>query len=374
MKILIRGFLGKRHSWCVVGWGIAQALIDLRHSVSLFSTDGVEHLPTFLSSNLIGYTEENQTHVFGRVPGNYYDAQISYTCMKNFAPYLSSGYKNRFGIWVYEWSGLNSLPNGFAKNYRYCDYLCAPSNFGKKIFMESGIPEGNIKVIPHGITAKDYEKTNTITLPTKKKYKILSCIAQNQLRKNIPGLLDAYGKAFTNQDDVCLILKAKDKPVKLQFDVSLKECLDNFYHKYPRHAEVKLFSDFLPDISALYRSVDTVYSMSFAEGFYFPGLEGIASGKLSIAPNYGGHLDFLNSTNSLLVSGKEVRADPKSMYWEAKTNATWFQPNIDDAVAKLNYAYKNYETMNDKINKQRSDIYRVYDWGSVARQFLELCK
>jgi glycosyltransferase involved in cell wall biosynthesis len=211
-------------------------------------------------------------------------------------------------------------------------------------------------------------------LPTNKKYKILANIAQNHLRKNIPGMLDAYGKAFTNKDDVCLILKAKEGPVRQQFDISLKNCLDNFYRKYPNHAEIKLFSTFVTDISALYRSVDAVYSLSHCEGFYFPGLEGIASGKLSIAPNWGGHLDFLNSTNSLLVEGKEGRADPKSMYWEAKNNAVWYVPNIDDAAEKLKYSYQNYEKINAKIDKQRSDVYIKYDWDTVVSQFIGLCK
>jgi glycosyltransferase involved in cell wall biosynthesis len=374
MKILIRQFLGKNHSWSVCGWGIASSLISLGHDVHLFSTDGTKHLPSHLSSNLIGYTEENQIKVFGRLPDTEYDCQISYTCMKNFPHYLSSGSKNRFGIWCYEWAGQNVLPTGFAKAYRACDAVCAPSNFAKRVFMESGIPSESIKVIPHGISVKDYQGVSTIALPTNKKYKILANIAQNHLRKNIPGMLDAYGKAFTDKDDVCLILKAKESPVRQQFDISLKSCLDNFYHRYPRHAEVKLFSAFVPDISALYRSVDAVYSLSHCEGFYFPGLEGIASGKLSIAPNWGGQLDFLNSTNSLLVEGKEGRADPKSMYWEAKNNAVWFQPSIDDAAEKLKYSYQNYEKLNAEIDKQRDDVYTKYSWDTVVSQFINLCK
>lgn len=374
MKILIRQFLGKNMSWCVVGWGIAKSLINSGHEVHLFSTDGIKHLPESLKENLIGYTEENQRQVFGRIPDEKYDCQISYTCMKNFPHYLSSGSKNKFGIWCYEWAGQNVIPTGFAKHYRSCDFLCAPSNFAKKVFMESGILANNIKVIPHGITIKDYQNISTITLPTKKRFKILANIAQNHLRKNIPGLLEAYGKAFSSKDDVCLILKAKDKQVKLPFEVSLKDCLNNFNIKYPQHAEVKLFSDFIPNISALYRSIDAVYTLSFCEGFYFPALEGIASGKLSIAPNWGGHLDFLDSTNSLLVGGKEGRADPRSMYWESKNNAIWFQPDINDAVEKLRYAHQNYEKINVEIDKQRYNVYAKYSWETIVQQFINLCQ
>lgn len=374
MKVLIRQFLGKNHSWSVCGWGWAKALIDTGHEVHLFSTDGIRNLLPFVKSNLIGYTEENKLQVFGRIPDKEYDMQISYTCMKNFPHYLSSGLKNRFGVWAYEWFGENVLPTGFAKHYKSCDHLCVPSNFAKQVFIDSGIPNQNIKVIPHGILVEQYKQNTTMVLPTKKRYKILANIAQNHLRKNIPGLLEAYGKAFTNKDDVCLILKAKEKPVQAPFEVSINDCLKTFNQKYPKHAEIKILSSFINDMSELYRSVDAVFTMSFGEGFYFPGLEGIAAGKLSIAPNFGGHTDFLNEHNALLISGKPEKANPKSMYWEPKPNALWFRPDVDDAASKLRFSYDNFEKLNIEIDKQRQSIYEKYDWSVITSQFIELCK
>lgn len=374
MKILIRQFLSKNHSWAVVGWGVATALINQGHDVHLFSTDGdcKQHLPSHLKPYLIGYFEENnQNKIYGRLPDHTYDMQFSYTCMKNFPFMLSNGSKNRFGTWCFEWDGQNVLPTGFAKYYHNCDYLCAPSNFAKQVFVNSCIPSDRIKVIPHGINAEQYRQTSTIDFKTNKKFKILANIAQNHLRKNIPGLLEAYGKSFTTKDDVCLILKGKDKKPSAPFEVSVSECLSNFKKKYPQHAEIKIFSEFVEDISALYRSIDACYTMTHGEGFYMPGLEAIASGKLCVAPNHGGQLDFLNHTNSLLVSGKEERANPKSMYWESKNNAIWFQPSTDDAAQKLIYASKNYEIINANINKE--EILQKYDWNVIAKQLTDLC-
>jgi len=371
MRVLLRQFLGENHSWSVCGWGIANALLDKGHQVDLFSTDGIKNLPLSLKSSLIGYIDENKKLV-GKLPNNNYDCQISYTAMINFPQYLSHGTKNRFGIWCYEFAGKNVLPNGFAKNYLACDQLLAPSVFAKQVFLNSGIPDNRVKVIPHGI-GKEYQNTGTMVLPTKKKFKILTNIAQNHLRKNIPGLLEAYGKAFNKNDDVCLLIKGKNKPVEQPFDVSLNDCLNNFNKNYPNHAEIKILSNFIEDISVLYRSIDAVYTLSHCEGYYFPGLEAMASGKLNIAPNYGGQLDFLNKTNALLISGKEVKANPKSMYWGNSNNAIWFQPDINDAVDKLKYAYCNFETLNSSINEQKSKIYQQYSWSNVADQILTLC-
>jgi len=114
--------------------------------------------------------------------------------------------------------------------------------------------------------------------------------------------------------------------------------------------------------------------MTHCEGFYFPGLEAMASGKLNIAPAWSGQLDFLDSTNALLIKGKETRANPLSIYWERKDNAIWFQPSIDNAVEKLRYAYQNYERLNQQIETQREAVYAKYSWDVIAQQFLELCK
>jgi glycosyltransferase involved in cell wall biosynthesis len=375
MKILIKQFLGKNHSWACFGWGIAKGFLEQNHDVHMFSTDGIKNFPSSLKSNLIGYVEEDLPNkIYGKLQDQVYDCQVSYTAMRNFPSYLSSGTKNRFGVWCYEWAGKNVLPVGFAKYYKSCDFVCPPSQFAKQVFMDSGIPETAIKVIPHGIISNDFKQTTTIDLKTNKKFKILANIAQNHLRKNIPGLLNAYGKAFTNKDDVCLIIKGSLKSNKNPFDESLKDCLKVFYEKYNNHAEVKVFTEFVDDISSIYRSVDAVFSLTFAEGFFFPGLEAIAAGKLVIAPNWGGHLDFLDTTNSLLINGKETRANPNSMYWESKPNAVWFESNMDDAVDKLRYAYNNFVEMNEKIELQRINVYQEYDWSNIAKQFLDLCR
>jgi glycosyltransferase involved in cell wall biosynthesis len=373
MKVLIKQFLGKNHSWSVCGWGIAQAIIKQGHQVDLFSTDGIKNLPKNLHNNIIGYQEENGQLVIGKLPDQDYDCQISYTAMKNFPFYLSNGNKNRFGIWCYEWANKNVLPTGFAKHHLSCDVLCPPSQFAKQVFLDSRVPESKIKVIPHGIIASDYSKEETIQLPTKKKFKILANIAQNHIRKNIDGLLEAYGKAFTDKDDVCLIIKGKDQASIQQYGTSIMGALNKFKQKFKNHAEVKMFSEFLNDISLLYRSVDATFSMTHTECFYMPGLESIASGKLAIAPNYGGQLDFLDKTNSLLVEGKEARANPKSMYWESKNNAIWFQPDISDAVEKLRFAYQNYENLNKTIKSNQATILKEYDWSNISQKYLNLC-
>jgi glycosyltransferase involved in cell wall biosynthesis len=373
MKILIKQFLGQLHSWSNVGWNLSEALLNLNNKVDLFPTDGIKHLPPSLNKNVIGYLKElNLNEIIGNIPNNNYDIALSYTAMPNFANYLSHG-KNKFAIWAYEFFGKNILPTGFAKNHIYCDYIFPPSQFAKQIFLDSNIPEEKLIVLPHGINKNQYSQNTKLNL-SNKKYKILINLAQNHTRKNIPGMLEAYGKAFNNKDDVCLIIKGKHKKVTSLFEVSLNDTLSLFYKKFPNHAEVKLYSDYIEDISILYRSVDTTFNLSRAECFHFPSLESIASGKLVIAPNWGGQLDFLNLNNSIIISGKETRVDPKNMYWEQKNNAIWFEPNIDEAAEKLKFAFSNFEKINSQIEKDREIILDNYSWYNIAQKLLEFKK
>lgn len=373
MKILIRQFLGQNHSWSVFGWNIATSLIKLGHDVHLFPTDGIEHLPKHLKKNVIGYIELNKPQtLYGKIPNAEYDCQISYTCMKNFPIYLKNGSKNKFGCWSYEWIDKNILPNGFAKCYLACDKLLVPSTWSKQGFINSGVSAEKIIVLPHGIDVDQYSGTSTIDLGTNKSFKVLANIAQLHKRKNILGLLDAWGKAFVKTDDVCLILKAKDKKIQQPFDISLKDCLQIFYRKYPNHAEVKVFPNFLEDISTLYRSVDAVFTMTHCEAFYMPGPEAMASGKISIAPRHGGQLDFFDENNALLIDGKLGRADPSAMYWESKSNATWFIPDVNDAVEKLRFARDNFRALNKKIEDARPAVYEKFNWDKITKDLLVL--
>jgi glycosyltransferase involved in cell wall biosynthesis len=379
MKILIRQFFGaKLHSWFFVGLGLANALIKHGHQVDIYSTDGVRYFPTSLQPHLLGYYDEATKQRHGRQPTEQYDMQFSYTLPTNFPRYLSSGIKNRFGMWTYEWisrNGKGSLPTGLAKHFKSCDLILAPSNYSKEIFINSGVPETSIRVMPHGVS-ESFVSNETISLPTTKRFKLLANIAQNHIRKNIPDLLQAYGKAFIKQDDVCLILQGRPKRSVAAIEIDLNKCLAVFEKQFPNHAEIKLHDTYIENIATLYNSIDAVFTMSHCEGFWMVGLEALASGKISIAPNHGGQRDFLNADNALLIDGKEERADPKSMYWmmnETRPNALWFQPSIDDAVNKLHYAYENYTVLNAKLEANKHTIQQQYSWNTIATQITDLC-
>ena len=348
-------------SWSIVGQNIARAFIKQGHNVHLQSTNGYQYFP----KDLEPYVKQNLDKM--------YDMQLSYTAMKNFHALLSNGDKNRFGIWNYE---STIIPNSFIKHHLFCDKMLPSSNFAKKIFADNKVPESKLVTIPHGINIEEYSSNEVFKLNTKKKFKILANIAQPHIRKNIEGVFKAYGTAFTKDDDVCLVCKVHidNAKRKLAFDVDFYRIYNDFCKKFPKHAEVEIITKFLPSMAPMYNAIDIVFSMTRAECFWIPGLEALAKNKLVIAPNWGGQLEYLNSDNSLLISGKEIRAPRAMQYWSASPYASTFDPNIEDAVNKLKKSVNEYDQLINKFKPNMESQVKRLTWDNVGKMILDLCK
>ncbi len=371
MKVLWKGFLAKNHSWSIVAQNISRSLIKLGYNVDLFSTNGTSHFPDDLKKNLIGSVEEEpNSKIYGKNPDQNYDIQLSYTSLKNFESYLSHGNKNRFGIWTYEFIAKNSLPTGFAKGYKYCDWLLPPSQFAKQVFLESGIPENKMQVIPHGVNLDEINSANPYQLKTNKSFKILVNVAQVHKRKNLTGLLQMYGKAFNKNDDVCLVIKASNKKPTQKFELDFNDLLKSFKSDYPNHASIEVVTEFIPNIYSLYKSCDACFSASHTEAFGMTALEAQAVGLINIAPNYGGFLDFLNSENSLLIDGKEFFVKPDMVYWSYQPGSKAFMPSIDSGVEALRKAMSNFDSLKKEAELLAPICQENYNWDKICNQIL----
>lgn len=369
MRVSIQQYLYQNHSWSVVGWNIAEALLKQNHTVDLFPTDNAKkcHLPY----NLLPY-ESNMI-------SSEYDMQISYTAPINWPVYLQKGHKNRFAIWAYEFNGPNILRSDFAKHQKSVDKILAPSNFVKDIFVNSNVDKDKIVVVPHGVHPEQYENKCAYPLKTRKKIKIGLPLGQLHARKNLKGLLTAYYKAFSKHDDVCLVLKIQtqkqqQKQENHAFDLDFYTVFSETKRRFPNGGEVEVVKEFIPDMVEFYNACNIIFTMSNGEGFYMPGLEAMAAGKLVIAPRHGGQLDFMNDDNSLLVEGEIVRAPRNYQYWTQSPYAEMFQPDVEDAVRKLQYAVKNYKQLMEKFRPNMEEQVKKLTWDNVVKQIVGLCE
>jgi glycosyltransferase involved in cell wall biosynthesis len=370
MRIKIQQFLfGVNHSWSIVGQNLGRSFIKKGHNVDFISTDGFDK--RFVPDDLMPFVKQN--------PIGQYDCQISYTAPHNWPNYLINGTKNRFGIWNYEYNNKDStdkisLLKGFSKFYKSTDLVLPSSNFSREVFVNMGIPNDKMVVVPHGINLSDFENDNIFKLNTKKKTKILLNIAQPHRRKALHLALKAFGTAFTKEDNVCLVAKVfKQNKKNHPFDIDFPGLFKTFETKFPKHAEVEFVYSYIPNIADLYKACDINFSATFAECWHLPSLEALASGIINVVPRYGGQLDFCNDNNSLLIDGNIVRAPRDHQYWESNPHAVHFEIDNQDAAKKLQIAVAELDDLKKQFTPNMIETAKKFTWDKATDQILDMC-
>ena len=364
MRIKIQQFLfGRNHSWSVVGQNLGRAFMKLGHTVEFVSTDGFD--AKYCPPDIKPHVREEPTGV--------YDCQVSYTAPPNWPFFMQNGDRNRFAIWNYEYNGTELL-QGYGKHWRHTTKVLPSSFFTKDVFLNMGIPEDHMVVVPHGINLEDFETDKKTPLRTKKKHKILLNIAQPHKRKAIHLALAGFGKAFKKTDDVCLVAKVfMENKTDHQFNVDFKKLYATFERKFPKHAEVEFVTDYVVNIAELYKACNINYSATHAECWHLPSLEALAAGIINVVPNYGGQLDFCNENNSLLIDGRMTRAPRDHQYWSFNAYAEHFVIDKGDAAKKLRQAVEQYDELQVQLEPHMKSTAAKFTWENAAKQILELC-
>jgi len=360
MKIRTKAMLGTSHSWAVTIRSLMGQYISMDHDVYMNSINGYEMFPEEWAK----YSKREC-----RNP----DIDITYTLPRNFKLRFRGNSTLKLAIYNYETS---ILPKVWVPEVSHIDYALPSSNFSKEVFVNSGWPEEKCIVIPHGINLSDFDdKTKVKNLKTRKKFKFLN-VSIPHYRKNIDILVDAYYSAFTDKDDVCLLLKTSlDKP-KYKFECDIvKEILKvqkSKKHRGKALPQVEVVQHKYDSIIPLYNACDCLVSATSAEGFGLPFLEALAANMVVVAPRCTGHLDFLNDNNSLLTEVKEISASEKYQYWRVTKGATTYIPLVDSLSHNMKLAYNNYKDLRNKFNEDRIKTINKLTWESAARQILEL--
>jgi glycosyltransferase involved in cell wall biosynthesis len=96
-------------------------------------------------------------------------------------------------------------------------------------------------------------------------------------------------------------------------------------------------------------------------------MEYMASSKPVIASSNSGHKDILTDKNSIqLVDMSQISLSNNNV-----CTAVWEEPNLDEAIAKLEWAYHNRDSIK-KMGTQAGDDLSKMTWAKTAQSFLEV--
>lgn len=281
---------------------------------------------------------------------------------------------------LYTTTECDLVPNQFIEVANTYDQLWVTSNFCKKSFENSGYKK-EIKVIHPVINCNLYKNEVSKTYnfrPDLKKFSFLSVHTWGY-RKGSEALVRSFCEAFTEKDEVSLVLLLSEKSIKQQNKI--KEEIRDILSKYPNKPHILVTMNSVPEyqMPSFYRSFDAFVSCSRGEGFNLPACEASLCGLPVIATNYSGHLDFLNKNNSSLVDIDDFEIAEKGStgvhYWDGqrfpKLKSEKF---IKDFAEAMKNVYNNYEECVLKNNILKNFIISNFNGDKTGENCYNIIK
>tara|TARA_Y100000593_G_scaffold69546_1_gene127733 strand:+ start:1574 stop:2947 length:1374 start_codon:yes stop_codon:yes gene_type:complete len=181
-------------------------------------------------------------------------------------------------------------------------------------------------------------------------------------RKDIGRMIKLFLETFSNRPKhktPALILKTSFAGFSVLSKEKLLAQIDFIKNMFPSNVNLPniylLYGDLEDkEMNQLYNhpKVKTMISFTHGEGFGRPLLEATMTGLPVIAPNWSGHLDFLDEEYCILLSG-ELNKVPQSAVWEniIIPESEWFTVDEVETSKVLDYAFRNSFDM--KVRSKR---------------------
>ena len=277
------------------------------------------------------------------------------------------------------WETTNILPK-FLERLKSVDYLWVPSDWQKKILINSGIDQNRISIVPGGVDPKKY-------YPIKRKNKKLTFlhIGTWGYRKSSYEIIKTFSDLYKDNEDVELRISINNK---LDYQDGPVETIKKF--GLPLGGNIKILgtlmeNDYVNEI----QNADLYISCSRGEGWNLPILQSISCGVPSIYSKCGGQLEFSKNNIGIGINiicenlAKRRLVINKNEYsWESLSNYlpnNLYEPDYPQLANELKLFYSSHKkgerlNYNKKALKDAEFVHRVFNWdraGEKANRILE---
>jgi glycosyltransferase involved in cell wall biosynthesis len=271
-----------------------------------------------------------------------------------------------------------SLPRAWADAVtRQADEVWAYTRHVLRSYVESGVPAERVHLVPLGVDpARFHLGVPPLRLGTRRRFKFLFVVGTIH-RKGFDLLLEAYGRAFSARDDVCLVVKDLGRGSFYRGQTG--EGLIARFRARPGAPEVEDVERELgeEEMAGLYRACDCLVHPYRGEGFGLPVAEAMACRLPVVVTGYGAALDYCNEGNAYLVPAKVVRL-PRKQVGELETvDYPWLaEPDREVLAYLMRRVVERPEEARARGEAGRAYVHAQLTWehtaAAVERRILAL--
>ncbi len=266
------------------------------------------------------------------------------------------------------------LPGHWRRYLAAPDLLVVPSTFTANVFAASS--RTPVAVVPH-VAPPVIEARSSLWAGIPEDTLVFYTIAEWTERKAVFKTIEAYLRAFSGRDRVLLVVKTSQRDMRASLVESriagagtTVRALASLLAGRADPPEVRLVTAPLShrDVAALHRRADCFVSLARGEGWGLGSFDAAAYGNPVVTTGYGGQLDFLGDSPTLVRFDLVPVLDPAGRPSYTR-DQHWAEPDLDHAATLLQAVVAAPGDARRFAAERAEEIRRRYSPAAVAAEF-----